>query len=150
MNNNLSTVFNILIMELDRFSSMNWVLEERRITPTVLLLPQTLKDLSELIYVRNDVLIECIDFLDILRFYSLLTYNDTFTLYNHIVDIMIENRTIPDRNSEKLVLNEQAVDDLIYSDKDRFSVFLNSNKFLVALFTFSLLKLSAFVDKGTN
>ena len=62
----ISDVINILILELDRFPVINWLIDERHITPTVLLLPQTLKDISELISVRSDVLIECVDFLDIL------------------------------------------------------------------------------------
>lgn len=130
---------NILVLleqQNDNFPAMTGFIKEKGINPTVLFLPQTLKGLAEEITYRNDLMIECFSYLDLVKIYSLITYNDSECFTDNVIHIVSTNRVVEDSN---LIINKDAVDDFLFSSKEDMEKFIKSNKFLLSLYIFSLI-----------
>ncbi|NTV77888.1 MAG: hypothetical protein HGA25_01770 [Clostridiales bacterium] len=131
---------NILVLleqQLDNFSAISGFLNEKGLNSTTLFLPQSLKGIAEEIKHRNDLLIECFTYLDLVKIYSLTTYNDSELFTNNIIDVIGSNRTAP---NERLMSNKEAVDDFLFTSKDDLGNFLLNNNFLISLYIFSMIK----------
>ena len=130
---------NILVLletQHDNFPAIKNFLKEKGLNQTTLFLPQTLKSLAEEITHRSDLIIECLNYLDIVKIYSLITYNDSERFTNTVIDIVTTNRIITETN---LVINISAIDDFIFSSKEDMQKFLCNNKFLISLYIFSMI-----------
>ena len=130
---------NILVLletQIDNFPAIKGFLKEKGLNQTTLFLPQTLKGLAEEITHRNDLMIECLNYLDIVKIYSLTTYDDSERFTDTVIDIVTTNRAIMET---KLVINISAIDDFIFSSKEDMQKFLFNNKFLIALYIFSMI-----------
>jgi len=130
---------NILILleqQNDNFPVITTFIKEKRLNPTVLFLPQTLKGLSEEITHRSDLMIECFSYLDLVKIYSLVTYNDPEHFTDNVLNIIASNRVVED---SRLIVNKEATDDFLFSSKEDMVRFIQSNKFLLSLYIFSLI-----------
>ena len=131
---------NILVLleqQLDNFSAISGFLNEKGLNSTTLFLPQSLKGIAEEIKHRNDLWIECFTYLDLVKIYSLTTYNDSELFTNNVIDIIGGNRTAP---NERLMSNKEAVDDFLFTSKEDLGNFLLNNNFLISLYIFSMIK----------
>jgi hypothetical protein len=129
---------NILILleqQNDNFPAMAGFLKEKGLTSTTLLLAQSLKGVAEEIGYRNELLIECFSYLDIVKIYSLVTYNDTEAFTSHILSLISVNRTVTKQN---LIINREAIDDFLFNSMEDLQSFLENNKFLLALYIFAI------------
>ena len=130
---------NILVLleqQNENFPAIAGFVKEKGLNPTVLFLPQTLKGLAEEITHRNELMIECFAYLDLVKIYSLITYDDPERFTDNVVRIITTNRTT---DNPKLIINQEAIDDFLFSSKEEMEKFLQSNKFLLSLYIFSLI-----------
>lgn len=129
---------NILVLleqQNDNFPAMSGFLTEKGLTPTVLFLAQSLKGIAEEITHRNELLIECFTYLDIVKIYSLATYNDPEAFTDNIISLIAKNRTIEKMG---MVINKEAIDDFLFTSPEDMKSFLDNNKFLLALYIFAI------------
>lgn len=129
---------NILILleqQNDNFPTIASFIKEKELNSTILFLPQTLKGIAEEITYRNNLMIECFTYLDLVKIYSLITYNDFERFTDNILNIITTNRVTED---SKLIINKEAIDDFLFSSKEDMGKFIQSNKFLLSLYIFSL------------
>lgn len=129
---------NILVLleqQNDNFPAMESFLKEKELSSTVLFLAQSLKGIAEEISHRNELLIECFTYLDIVKIYSLIIYNDPESFTNNIISLITNNRTVDTPN---LIINRDAIDDFLFTSKEDMKSFIENNKFLLALYIFTI------------
>lgn len=129
---------NILVLleqQNDNFPAMNAFLQSKGLTCGTILLPQSLKGISEEMGYRNDLLIECFAYLDIVKIYSFVTYDDTEAFTSNIMSLISVNRTV---DKQSLIINKDAVDDFLFNSKEDLQSFLVNNKFLLSLYIFAI------------
>lgn len=132
---------NILVLldqQTENFQELKAFIKAKGIKPSNLFLPQTLKTISEEINYKPTLILETIDYLDIVKFYSTILYSDTESFTNDICSIIVENRTVININQS---INKSVVDDFIFQSKEEAHEFLINNKFLIAIYLFSLVNL---------
>ena len=130
---------NILVLleqQTENFVAMKSFLTEKRLTPSTLFLSQTLKGVAEEITHRSELMIECFTYLDLVKIYSLTTYNEPEHFTDSILNIITTNRVI---TAEKLIINKEAIDDFLFTSKEGMQDFLLNNKFLISLYIFSMI-----------
>jgi len=130
---------NILVLleqQTENFAAMKSFLTEKGLTPSTLFLSQTLKGIAEEITHRNELMIECFTYLDLVKIYSLTTYNEPEHFTDSILNIITTNRVI---TAEKLIINKEAIDDFLFTSKEGMQDFLLNNKFLISLYIFSMI-----------
>lgn len=125
----------LLEQQNDNFPVLAGFLKEKGLTSTTLFLAQSLKGIAEEITHRNDLLIECFTYLDLVKIYSLTTYNDPESFTNNIISLIVVNRVVDKPN---LVINRDAIDDFLFSSTEDMNSFLFNNKFLLALYIFAI------------
>ena len=124
----------LLYQQLDNFSYLNNFIKSKNIIPSVVFLPQTLKLISE----NNNINLvsDCLNFLDVIKFYSGLIYSEEEYYINLIKNIIISNRTVLQTDN---VLNKDIIDDFLFSSKEDVNDFLENNKIFLAIYICSLL-----------
>jgi hypothetical protein len=128
----------ILIREqLSNYPNLKAIVEEHRMRPSSLFLPQSLKAISDLISYNESVIFEAMDLLDVVATYSLLYYSDEEFFTKSIKNVIMNSRLAQDMS---LTVGAAQIDDFIYNDKIGFSAFLNSNPTLVGLYIYTLVK----------
>lgn len=128
----------LLEQQLTNFPELRSFIISKGIKPSMLFLPQTLKSISEELGYKPTLILEAMDFLDIIKFYSIVLYSDPEVFTNHICSMIITNRTVNDINK---TINKEVLDDFIFSSKDDANTFLINNKFLIAIYLFSVVNL---------
>ncbi len=129
---------NILVLleqQNDNFPAMEGFLKEKGLSSTVLFLAQSLKGIAEEISHRNELLIECFTYLDVVKIYSLVTYDDPEAFTNNIVSLITNNRTAV---TPGLIINREAIDDFLFTSTEDMKSFIENNKFLLALYIFAI------------
>lgn len=129
---------NILVLleqQNDNFPAMAEFLAEKGLSSTVLFLAQSLKGIAEEISYRNELLIECFTYLDIVKIYSLVIYNDPEAFTNNIISLITNNRIV---TKPSLVINHDAIDDFLFTSMEDMQSFIENNKFLLALYIFAV------------
>lgn len=124
----------LLFQQLDNIPSLNDFIKSKNLIPSAIFLPQTLKLISE--HNNINLIIDSLNFLDIIKFYSGLIYGDKEYYLNLIKNIIISNRTVLDIES---ILNRDIVDDFLFISSEDANDFLENNKILLAIYTCSLL-----------
>lgn len=130
---------NILVLleqQSDNFLAIKSFLNEKNLNPSVIFLSQTLKNIAEEITYRNELVIECFNYLDLVKIYSLIIYNDPEHFINNILQVITSNRVI---TNEKLVINKDAIDDFLFTSQEDMQNFILNNKFLISLYIFSII-----------
>lgn len=128
----------LLEQQVDNFPELKDFVKTKGIKPSNLFLPQTLKGISEEIGFRQSLVLEALDYLDVVKFYSTVLYSDPEVFLNRISLLIVENRTVNNINN---AINKSAIDDFIFNSKEEAYEFLINNKFLIALYLFSLVNL---------
>lgn len=133
----------MLNVQKDNFPLLSGLLKTKFGNPGSIFLPQNLQMLDDEVNVKEDVVIECMAYLDVVKNYSIGIYGDSETYINQIVQSIVTSRTVFDLNK---VLGKNVVQDYLYSDKKSFYEFLNNNKILIAIYIFSLVNFITFAQ----
>ena len=123
--------------ERENFPNIINYLRANQIRPSSLFLPQTLKKLDEDLALRDSLIFEAIDFYDLISFYSIFYFKDSDYIINQVINIIIQSRTT---QNASLMIAKTTIDDFIFSSAEEAHEFLISNKWLIAIYVFSLLE----------
>lgn len=136
--NSTEKILMLLNQQKDNFPYLQQFIISKNIRPATVFLPQTIASITSELSSREDLVIDCINYLDVVKFYSILLYNDPDFYIDTIKRIIVENRTIENISG---LLAKEKLDDYIFSDKDKVYYFLNNNKSLISIYLFSLINL---------
>lgn len=129
----------LIQQQQDNFPTLKEVIKKLDISPSTLLLPQSVNSISSVIDSNILIIIESITFLDIIKLYSFKIYGEPELFVKNIKSLIISNRTYKNNTNSKKILNIDIVSDFIYSSEESLDEFLDNNKVFLALYIFSLL-----------
>lgn len=135
------TIIVLISQEFDNFPNLFSFLKSNNVRPSSLLLPQTIKVISDTISYNDSILFESIDLLDTVRLFSLLQYNNADFFIDAIKGIIVSSRTVKD---DSLTVGINQLDDFIYSSKEHLLDVIESNHVLLALYILSLVDFVSF------
>jgi len=137
------TMLALLETQRENFYSLAEFIKTRDLRPSRIFLPQTLKMIDAEFNAREDLISDCIDYLDVVKIYSITIYGDGESFLEEIKQNIINNRTVSDYNG---VLSKEILDDFIFNSKEEAKHFLDNNKLLVALYLYSLVNLIFYTE----
>jgi len=138
-----NSILLLLQQQTENFPELSAFVKGKDIKPSVLFLPQTLKLIDNEFDFRNNLVYECLDYLDIVKFYSMTIYGDPESFLSNIKNLIVENRTV---NNSSHVLSRTSLDDLTFKSKEEALEFLDNNKLLLSIYLFSLVSLIFFTQ----
>lgn len=136
-----SSILLLLQQQAENFSELSAFVRTKDIKPSILFLPQTLKLIDNEFDFRSNLVYECLDYIDIVKFYSMTIYGDPESFLNNVKKLIVENRTV---NNSNHVLSRNTLDDLTFKSKEEALEFLDNNKLLLSIYLFSLVSLIFF------
>lgn len=136
-----------LLQQMDNFPALKHFIISKHIRPSTLFLPQVLSDIDAILSTQEEIVLECLDFLDIVKFYSLITYGDSEWFINSIKNYVIENRVV---DNFSLTLASEALNDFIINNKEDANALIENNKLLLSIYLFCLLVLITFENINFN
>lgn len=142
---NQENILPLIYQQHDNFKEIRAYVNSKKIQPGNLMLPQTLKMIDTDISNKDFFIVECINYLDIISMYSLVTYGDSEIFINKTIDFIIEKRSVPNFNVSLL---KETMNDFYFNSKDEARAFLHSNKIFVAIYFFSLLDLMFYTPES--
>lgn len=125
-----------LEQQLDNFPTIQGLVTSKGVRPSTVFLPQTLKQLEQEVTLRQELLLECIEYMDIINLFSLTLYNDSKFLVSRLVPMILQTRL---NGSAELVLAKSAVDDFVFTSESEATSFIESNIWLVSIYMYSLI-----------
>lgn len=135
-----SEVLALLGQQTDNFISLQHLAKTQDYNPATIFLAQTLTYIEGELSRNPSLVTECITYLDMMALYSLTTTGRPSQLFDSMVDIIVLSRTVPAIDDlEGKVLALTALSDFLFDGPDTFRVFLNNNKYLVAMYTYLLI-----------
>lgn len=135
-----SEVLALLGQQTNNFISLQHLSKSQDYNPAAIFLAQTLTYIEGEMNRNPSLVAECVTYLDMMSLYSLTSTGYTDSLFNSLVEVIIHSRTVPVKdNLEGKVLALTGLSDFLFDDPNNFRVFLNNNKYLVAMFTYSLI-----------
>lgn len=132
------SLLTFLHLQKDNFLALKQVTAVLNLTPATLFLPQTLKSLDNEIIINKDLIIDSINYLDLIRLLSFTTYGNSDQFLEAIAINTASNRTISNISH---CLADKTLDDFLFSDKAEFQAFIYDNKVISALCVYSLVNL---------
>lgn len=125
-----------LYLQLDNFPNIKSFVSSHKLTSSSLFLAQSLQLVDGEITRNPSFLYECIGLLDVISVFSISVYGDSGSYLNALVDSIIRNRTAEDF---KMTLAESVTTHIIVKNDDEMNDFLLSNKFLIALYIYTVI-----------
>lgn len=138
-----SSILLLLQQQTENFPELSTFVKSKDIKPSVLFLPQTLKMIDSEFDYRTNLVYECLDYIDIVKFYSMTIYGDPESFLTNVKNLIVENRTV---NNSSHVLSRNSLDDLTFKSKEEALEFLDNNKLLLSIYLFSLVSLIFFTQ----
>ena len=129
------TLLTFLHLKKDNFSTLKQITSVLNVTPATLFLPQTLKSLDDEILINKNLIIDSINYLDMVRLMSFSIYRDPNVFVNVLLSNIVESRTV---STSSHCLAENAVDDFLYSEKEDLYNFVYDNKVILAIYIYSI------------
>lgn len=136
-----NTILEYIYQQIDNFEVLKGFVISKDIRPSTIFLPQVIKQIDNELSLRTDLLLDCIDFLDIVKIYSLLLYSDEKYFTSKVIKIIVENRTV---NNTRYMISKESIDDFIFKSKDEAIEFMENNKALLSIYICSLVLLIFF------
>lgn len=131
------SIIALLSTQKDNMPVLRDFIKSKDLKPATIFLPQTLKMLDAELSSGQDVLVhDCINFLDAIKIYSLAVYGDSEIYLDRIEYFIVENRTV---ENLRHTLSGEALDDFFFSKKEDAMSFLKNNKFIVAMYVYTLI-----------
>lgn len=135
-----SEILALLGQQTDNFISLQHLSKSQDYNPAAIFLAQTLTFIEGEMGRNPSLVAECMTYLDMMAVYSLTTNGQPSHLFDSMVDVIIHSRTVPAKDElEGKVLALTALSDFLFDGPDAFRTFLNNNKYLVAMFTYTLI-----------
>lgn len=128
-------ILTLLEQQQENFPALYNYVKGKNISPSIIFLPQTLKQIDAEFSIHQELLYECLTYLDIVKTYSFITYNDTNFFTENIKKIIVENRTVLQHAN---CIAKDTIDDFIFSNQNEAYEFLENNKTILAIHIFSL------------
>lgn len=135
-------ILTLLEQQLANFPIIAGYVKSKVMSPSILFLPQTLKQLDVELLNNQDLILESINFLDIVNIYSFTVYGNSNTFIEEIAKIAANNRTLINKDC----LAKEALDDFIFSDRNETVDFILNNKCLLSIYIFAVLSLMFFKE----
>lgn len=126
----------LLATQKDNHIHLAEFVKSKSMKPAMVFLPQTMKMVDAELSNKEDLIMDCINFLDAIKIYSLSVYGDSECYLERIKHFLVENRTV---NSINHSLAKDALDDFIFAKREDTMSFLDNNKLLLAIYVYSLI-----------
>lgn len=127
----------LLATQKDNHVYLREFIKAKGIRPSTIFLPQTLKMLDvELSSGKDDLILDCLNFLDAIKIYSLSVYGDSESYLDRIKHFIVENRTV---ENIRHTLSGESLDSYMFAKKEDTIAFLHNNKLLVAMYVYALI-----------
>lgn len=130
-------ILTLLEQQRENFSQLHSLVKSKDIKPAVVFLPQTLKLLDQELTSKSDLILDCLNYLDVVKIYSISVYGDPDTYLNSIMKVIVKNRSVINLNYS---IAKDAVDDFIFAKSEEAHEFLENNKLLLAIYLYSLIE----------
>ncbi|QXN70414.1 hypothetical protein AGENTSMITH_8 [Bacillus phage vB_BspM_AgentSmith] len=134
-----SEILALLGQQTDNFISLQHLSKTQDYNPAAIFLAQTLTYIEGEMGRNPSLVAECMTYLDMMAVYSLTTSGQPSHLFDSMVDVIIHSRTVPSDELEGKVLALTALSDFLFDGSDALRTFLNHNKYLVAMYTYTLI-----------
>lgn len=132
---NLSELLVYLNEYHDEFPGLKNLVHKRNLRPSVILLPSVLKQLDEDLENNVNILYEAIDYMELIKFYSVFLFNDSEIVFGKIKDYVINNRIAKNPN---YVLAKSRLDDFYFVNYEEANALLENNKIIIAIYIFTM------------
>lgn len=142
---NNADMLSLLQEQLNNFPALNTYISSKKLYPSSIFLPQVLKSIDNELKLHEQLIFEAISFLDIVKTFSFIIYNNPEHFTTNIVNIIASNRTLDDANS---CLAIEAYDDFLFTKKEEVCEFLNNNKLILSIYILSLISLIFYTEKS--
>lgn len=127
----------LLYTQKDNHAFLREFIKARDLRPSNIFLPQTMKMIdAEMSGGKEDLVLDCINFLDAIKIYSLSVYGDSECYLNSVKEIIVTNRTVSNINK---TLAGESVGDYVFTKADEARQFMENNPFLVAIYVYTLI-----------
>lgn len=134
----------LLATQKGNYPALSGLMKKHNLKPASVFLPQTLKNLDTEFLNSEELVMDCINFLDVVKIYSITVYGDSESYLESIKHFIVENRTI--KNAGGQVLAEKAVDDFTFANAKETLAFLDNNKLLLATYVYSLINFTLYTE----
>lgn len=130
-----NNVLSLLESQIKNYPSMFAFYTKNIYTPSVVLVPQTLKLIDGEMTRNSTFLYEALTFLDAITLFSLQETGGPMDFFNSVVSGLMETRTV---NDEKLLLSANEMSNVIYNNANDIQSLLVNNKILVSIYVFCM------------
>lgn len=134
-----SEILALLGQQTDNFISLQHLAKTQDNNPAAIFLAQTLTYIEGEMSRNPSLVAECLTYLDMMAVYSLTINGQPSQLFDSMVNVIIHSRTVPAGELEGKVLGLTALSDFLFDGVDALRTFLNNNKYLVAMYTYTLI-----------
>ncbi len=108
---------------------------KRNLTPSTILMPQSLNHLNEVINFDNDFIYEALNYLDFVKLMSITVYGSSQSFTDEIIRMIVSNRTV---HKQDEVLGLSALEEFIFNDPVKLESFLLNNPIVLAVYIYAL------------
>lgn len=124
-----------LIEYLDSYDEIKKLISNLNIDISNMFLPNTLVAIDKAFSTNEKLCLQLLNFIDLVKFYSFLLFNDPNYFTNNICKIIVSNRVLV---NEKSIYGKEVISSIFYSNDGGLEDLLESNTLLVSLYVFVL------------
>jgi hypothetical protein len=136
-------MLSLLDQQKENFPALLGYVQAKNMTPALVFLPQTLKQIDAEFNINNQLLYECLSYIDVVKTYSLVVYRDADFFTDRMMNLLVDNRTVDSLNN---CLSREIIDDFLFNKKEEALEFLNNNKVVLAIYIYSLVYLIVYAS----
>lgn len=127
----------LLATQKDNHLFLREFVKTKDLRPANIFLPQTMKMIdAEMSSGKEELVLDCINFLDAIKIYSLSVYGDSESYLNSVKAIVVSNRCVP--NIGKTLAGE-SVGDYVFTKAEDAVSFLENNPYLLSIYVYALI-----------
>ena len=135
-----SEILALLGQQTDNFISLQYLSKKQDYNPASIFLAQTLTYIEGELGRNPSLVAECMTYLDMMAVYSLTINGQPNYLFDAMVNVIVHSRTVPAKDElEGKVLALTAISDFLFDGPEALKTFLGNNKYLVAIYTYTLI-----------
>lgn len=122
---------------LDSYDEIKALVNNLNLDISNLFLPNSLIALDKILEDNEKLCLQLINFMDVVKFYSLLLYNDESYFTTKIKKIIVSNRVL---NSNVNIIGKKSFNSILFDSEGGLNDLLDNNISLLSLYTFLVLK----------
>ena len=131
----------LLSQQGDNFPSLRGFIAGLNLRPSGVLLPETVKKVDATFNYQPSLVAEAIDYLDMVKFYSIVLYGDSNVLIDKVIKSIGETRSV---ESFSKTLISDGLNPYIFKTKEDALNFLENNKVFIAIYICSMVDMLMF------